>query len=177
MKYPSILPPPFATTILASSFFLLSSCTHDTSYLEDDYKGRFPHAAPLPIPEGQHPLVMEVNDATTMLKRYEAAGYVVVGTINVTRDAIPFRVLSEFAKTKGASLVLAQINYQEASTFTYLTPVTKYETTQHNGPLYGGGSVAHSYTGYSTTSYTQIEARPGSYTLYKQQYYFLAPKA
>ncbi len=162
--------------LAAATALLLSSC-NSTSRFEVYYNAE-PALGTTPPAQGQRAHVIDTQNPQEALARYQAQGYVVIGTMSLTSERITNKDVATFATEKGATLVLATSIRKGDKQKHFSVPVTRTATTYHQGsisPTYGGTS--YNVSGTSTTSYTEWQQHSYKVGEYDYQYIFLAKKA
>lgn len=120
---------------------------------------------------GQKALVIEPRQLKNAIDRHLAAGYVVIGTMQLTSERIPNSDIAAYARKKGASVVLASIAHSSTANYSGLEPVYKTLTADtygsYAGRYYGSTTNMH-YLDYEKTNYTVF--------YYDHLYIFLSKK-
>ncbi len=203
-----MLPPIIRHLVQASALTLAaafqSSCSHPSYGLYYSYKELPPQAPTSPLPKGKTPQVLYARDPEALTRRYEQAGYVVIGVAQTVQPKIPYGAVAAFAASKGASVVITTNHFERTDIEKRVRPVTESYTTYHSGtvsgnsyggttytvrPTYGYGpsytvtsspflsTPSYSYSGSSTTYRTRMQEYTVAIDKYAQYFFFLAPKA
>ena len=172
------------TTILsACACFALSGCarTNFNAYYNSE---NLPVGSFCPIEKGRQPVFKETMNLQNMVRAHEDAGYVVIGTMP-SRGEMFFRSeIMDFAKEKGASIVLYSQkrvgDIEKHYTIHIVHANTSYTSISGTGSVYNGpfnSSTVNVYGRASTTTY-DTEYIHCHYIVgdYKQMYIFMAKK-
>ncbi len=158
---------------------LLCSCGHSLYSLNASYEEAPPTGPVHHLPKGKTPKVVYAIDVPALTKRYEAAGYAVIGTAHTTGTLIPYRAVADFAESKGACVVLTHNFYKGMETMRGIRPVTESVTSYHSGSIssYSPYAPSYSYTGTSTSYRTRMQEYTYQVESHSQFFIFLAPRA
>ena len=113
---------------LATTALVVSSCSLGTYGLDQAYK-ELPPKPYQPLPKGKTPQVLYALDPVSLVKRYEAAGYVVIGVAETVQELIPYGAVTQFAESKKASVVITSDYYERTDKEKRVRPVTETYTT------------------------------------------------
>jgi len=132
------------------------------------------------IPKGKQSRVIEVIDFKAAQERYRAAGYVVIGSMSFVGTRITQGEVADFAKQKGASLVIFASEQKGTQTRSYAVPHTTRSTSYSSGTISNTGfssspNTAY-YSGTTSTSSTEWQYHQYKVGLYKNAFIFLAKK-
>ena len=129
------------------------------------------------IPTNTTPVIQKVVDLNKGLEEYTNRGYVVIGTMDYEGKYVPYKDILDFAKTKGASVVLLVSSQTGSTEERYSLPETKSYHVQTSGTVYSNATMnSYKYSAYSTISTTEMKEYAYSVGLYSTRYLFLAKK-
>jgi len=132
------------------------------------------------ISKDMQPRVIEVIDFKAAQERYLAAGYIAIGSISFVGTRITQGEVVDFAKQKGASLVIFASEQKGTQTRSYAVPHTTRSTSYSSGTISNTGlssspNTAY-YSGTTSTSSTEWQYHQYEVGLYKNAFVFLAKK-
>ena len=172
------------TTILSTCACLAMAGCARTNFNAYYNSEKLPVGSYSPIEKGRKPVFKETTDLQNMVRAYEDAGYVVIGTMP-SRGEMFFRSeIMDFAKEKGASIVLYSQKRVGDINKHYAIPIvhanTSYTNISGTGMVYNGpfnSSMVNVHGSAATTTYS-TEVIRGHYIVgdYKQMYIFMAKK-
>lgn len=154
--------------------FLLASCAgsnFDAYYNSEN----LPQGSYIPIARGQMPTMRETLNLQEALTSYLQSGYVIIGSLKNDGQNVSMSEIKDFAKSKGASVVVYQQTKVGVVRKSYAVPVVTPETSYYNGTVSNGFNSA-SFHGSSTTYKTDYIRRNYTVGEYEQDYVFLAKK-
>ena len=133
----------------------------------------------IPLAQGEVPRLVESIDFPAGVERHLKAGYVTIGRMKFSGTHQRWNEVIDFAKEKGASLVLYGALRDGELECTYTVPVNSYSTTTHSGSIYDTGlnGSSYRYYGESSTTTTSYEERRYYINNYQHYFLFMAKKA
>lgn len=121
-------------SLAAVGVMVLASCSvnYDVYYNSEGLgAGEYQSISP-----GMKPSMSEALDLNAAVKRHQASGYVVIGTMQLNGRHADMGDIIDFAAEKGASVVLYSSTRTGTIKETYVVPVTSMSTTHHSGTVH-----------------------------------------
>ena len=165
-------------SICAAAAAMLVGCSGANYNVHYNSMGLAPGSY-IPLAQGEVPRLVETIDFPAGVERHLKAGYVTIGRMKFSGTHQRWHELIDFAKEKGATLILYGALPDGKLERTYTVPVHTYSDTTHRGSIYSRDldGADYDYYGRSSTTTTHFEAR--SYYINNYQHYilFMAKKA
>lgn len=133
----------------------------------------------VPLSKGQRPRVVEVLDLVNEVERYKADGYVQLGSLLYAGMRISQGDIIDYARRKGATLVLRSSRQVGTAEQRYVVPVTDSATVYTTGSVRSNDYIhpsSYNYNATSTITSTDWATRSYNVGVYNTACVFMAKK-